>query len=143
MTEEKRVTPEEAWDLMEDEGYVYVDVRTVAEFEGGHPEGAYNVPYKLAQPGGTVENPDFVRVMTSAFAKDTALILGCRSGGRSLAAVKVLKDAGFSKVTDQLAGFGGAKDAAGATIELGWQAAGLPATITAEEGRDYDSLKSE
>lgn len=142
MNEAKRVTPEQAWDLMEDEGYVYVDVRTVAEFEGGHPEGAFNVPYKLAQPGGMVENVDFLRVMTANFEKDAAIILGCRSGARSLAAANVLKAEGFSKVTDQLAGFGGTKDAAGATIELGWQAAGLPASITAEAGRDYESLKS-
>ena len=26
------------------EGYIYVDVRSIPEFEQGHPEGAVNVP---------------------------------------------------------------------------------------------------
>jgi len=54
----QEISPEEAHDLMEDEDYVYVDVRTQAEFEGGHPEGAYNVPVRVRAGGsrrGTVD----------------------------------------------------------------------------------------
>jgi rhodanese-related sulfurtransferase len=40
----KRVTPEQALELMRAEGYSYLDVRSVPEFDEGHPEGAYNVP---------------------------------------------------------------------------------------------------
>ena len=40
----KRVSPQEARDLMEKDGYVYVDVRSIPEFDAGHPAGAYNVP---------------------------------------------------------------------------------------------------
>ena len=39
-----RVSPKDARDLMEKDGYAYVDVRSIPEFEAGHPEGAYNVP---------------------------------------------------------------------------------------------------
>ena len=35
-----RVSPEEARDLMDKEGYAYLDVRSVPEFEAGHPTGA-------------------------------------------------------------------------------------------------------
>src|SRR5689334_20222021 len=59
----KRVDPEEALRLVRDEGYVYVDVRSVMEFDEGHPEGAYNVPLLDAGPGGMAPNPDFVDVM--------------------------------------------------------------------------------
>jgi rhodanese-related sulfurtransferase len=40
----RRVSPQEAKDLMDKEGYVYVDVRSIPEFEAGHPAGAFNVP---------------------------------------------------------------------------------------------------
>ena len=33
----KRVSPEEAQALMQDQGWAYVDVRSVPEFEQGHP----------------------------------------------------------------------------------------------------------
>ena len=32
----KRVSPEDAQRLMDKEGYVYVDVRSIPEFEAGH-----------------------------------------------------------------------------------------------------------
>ncbi|NLY94241.1 MAG: rhodanese-like domain-containing protein [Myxococcales bacterium] len=137
----KRITPQEAYDLMEDEGYVYVDVRSVPEFEGGHPEGAYNVPLLHRGPRGLEPNPDFMKVMEACFDKDQKIIVGCQVGGRSLKACEQLLAAGFTGVVDQLAGFGGAKDAFGGTAEPGWQAAGLPVSIHAEAGRDYESLR--
>ncbi len=138
MTE--RISPEEALDLMEDEGHLYVDVRSVNEFEGGHPEGAYNVPLKHMMPGGMQDNADFLAVMEASFAKDQPLILGCRSGNRSLMAAGILEEAGYERVIDQRAGWVGTKDAFGTTVEAGWQAAGLPITLEPEEGRDYASL---
>src|SRR3990172_5662980 len=38
------VTPVEAKRRIETQGYVYLDVRTVPEYEAGHPSGALNVP---------------------------------------------------------------------------------------------------
>ena len=137
----KRITPEEAYDLMEDAGYVYVDVRSVPEFEGGHPEGAFNVPLLHRGPRGLEPNADFMAVMESCFPKDQKIIVGCQVGGRSLKASEQLLAAGYTEVVDQLAGYGGAKDPFGGTAEPGWQAAGLPVAIRAEEGRDYDSLR--
>ena len=62
----KRVSPEEALGLMEKDGYVYVDVRSVPEFEAGHPAGAFNVPLLDMSPMGMTPNPDFLRVMESS-----------------------------------------------------------------------------
>jgi rhodanese-related sulfurtransferase len=136
----KRITPQEALELMEDEDYLYVDVRSVPEFEGGHPEGAFNVPLLHRGPRGLEPNPDFLAVMEACFEKDARLIVGCQVGGRSLKACEHLVRAGYVEVVDQLAGYGGAKDAFGGMAEPGWQAAGLPIAIRALEGRDYESL---
>ena len=43
----KRLSPSEAKQLV-DEGWVYLDVRTEAEYAAGHPVGARNVPVMLA-----------------------------------------------------------------------------------------------
>ncbi|MEM9068078.1 MAG: rhodanese-like domain-containing protein [Myxococcota bacterium] len=136
----KRIPPDEALELMEDEGFSYVDVRSQPEFEAGHPEGAYNVPWKVSGPGGMASNPDFLAVMEKTFAKDAKLIVGCQAGGRSKAAATALLEAGFTQIVDQLAGFGGARDSFGQTIEAGWQAQGLPVSIESD-GRGYDDLK--
>ena len=134
------ITPEEALERMEDDGYAYVDVRSINEFEGGHPEGAFNIPLKHMMPGGMQDNGDFVPVMEAQFAKDAKVIVGCAAGGRSKAAAAILRAAGFSDVVDQCAGWGGKKDSFGATVEAGWQAAGLPAAVQAESGREYAAL---
>lgn len=44
------VSPEEARGLMEREGYTYIDVRSIPEFEAGHPAGAVNVPLLHVNP---------------------------------------------------------------------------------------------
>lgn len=41
-----RISPQEASQKLA-EGWTYVDVRTVEEFEAGHPPGAVNVPIAL------------------------------------------------------------------------------------------------
>jgi rhodanese-related sulfurtransferase len=135
----KRVSPEEAKRLM-DEGYVYLDVRSIPEFEQGHPAGAYNVPLKHMTPGGMTPNPDFLAVVDKAFAKDTRIVVGCRSGGRSLSAAEAMAAAGFTNVVDQKAGFAGATDQFGRLVEPGWQPRGLPVDTSAKAGRSYHEL---
>jgi rhodanese-related sulfurtransferase len=129
----KRVDPEEAQRLVRDEGYAYVDVRSVMEFDDGHPEGAYNVPL--------LDNPDFVAVMEGLFAKDAKLVLGCKAGGRSLRAAGMLAGVGFTELIDQKAGYHGQSDPFGRTVEQGWLAKGLPTSKTAAPGRSYAELK--
>lgn len=127
---------------MQSEGYQYVDVRTQAEFESGHPAGAYNVPVALAAPGGMTPNPDFVEVMKKAFAADSKLVIGCQSGGRSQRAVAALEGAGFHNMVEQRAGWGGARDAFGRVNEAGWQAEGLPAASGPDAERGYKALQA-
>ncbi|NOY90128.1 MAG: rhodanese-like domain-containing protein [Deltaproteobacteria bacterium] len=137
----RRVSPQEAFELLE-EGHVHVDVRSVTEFENGHPAGAYNLPLLNSSPHGMQPNADFVRVFVAVFPKDTKLVLGCRSGGRSLRAAHMLLREGYTTVVDQRAGFSGAGGPFGQVVEAGWQAAGLPVAHEALEGRSYAELEA-
>lgn len=138
----KRITPDQAAKLL-DEGWKYVDVRSIPEFEEGHPQGAYNVPLQHRSPQGSMApNPDFVAVMSAAFPKDERLVLGCRSGARSLRAATQLLAQGFTNIVDMQGGFLGERGAAGAVACEGWQARGLPIAQEAEPGRSYEDLKA-
>jgi rhodanese-related sulfurtransferase len=137
----KRVSPAEAKRLVDEDGYVYVDVRSVAEFEAEHPTGAVNVPLMHAGPAGMTPNNDFVAVMTAAFPKDAKLVLGCKGGNRSLRAANVLKQQGWTNLIDQRAGFDAARDPFGQITEQGWKAAGLPTETGAGGIRSYDSVR--
>jgi rhodanese-related sulfurtransferase len=129
----KRVSPEMARDLMQKEGYVYVDVRSIPEFEAGHPEGAYNVPLAHLQPQGMAANLEFLAVMQKNFPKDAKIVVGCKSGGRSLQAATQLLAVGYMDVVDQRAGFLGA-------TEPGWAPKGLPTSNEAPPDRTYAGL---
>jgi rhodanese-related sulfurtransferase len=135
-----RFSPQDAHKLITEEGYVHVDVRTEGEYAAGHPAGALNVPVMNAGPGGMAPNADFVKVMSGLFAKDAKIVVGCRSGQRSMRAAEMLVNAGFSGVVDQRAGFDGPKDPAGRPIEPGWAAAGLPVEKETPGG-SYADLK--
>ncbi|HEX6323343.1 MAG TPA: rhodanese-like domain-containing protein [Vicinamibacterales bacterium] len=135
----KHATVTEAHQLQQ-KGATYVDVRSTAEFNAGHPEGAVNVP--LLEPddsGQMAPNPDFVRVMKSAFDPGTQLLIGCQAGVRSLKAAQMLETFGFTDVTNVRGGFGGARDQSGAPVE-GWTTAGLPVETGAPADRRYDTL---
>lgn len=58
------------------EGWIFVDVRTVEEFDAGHVTGACNVPFASHGPGGMVPNPDFIGAMKRLFPRDKPLVLG-------------------------------------------------------------------
>ena len=137
----RRVSPAEAQALMDSEGYVYLDVRSVPEFEAGHPAGAYNIPIAHMAAGGMRPNAAFLDEVAAAFDKDAKLILGCKSGGRSLRGAQALIQAGYEHVLDQRAGFSGARNAFGGVDEAGWQQAGLVVATEAEPGRSYAELK--
>lgn len=139
----KRVSPAEARDLIDQQGYVYVDVRSGPEFAAGHPQGAYNVPLMNVGPGGMSPNPDFMTVMAATFAKDAKLVVGCKTGGRSARATAMLDAAGYTNVVDQRAGFEGAPDpATGRIAEPGWRPAGLPVSTAPLPGRAYEALRA-
>jgi rhodanese-related sulfurtransferase len=140
MSEVTRISPKEANDKLA-EGYTYVDVRTVEEFEAGHPTGAVNVPIMFSSGQGMVPNPDFARVMSVAFAKDAKIICGCKSGGRSLRAANILVGEGFTNVLEQRAGWDGARNAFGQVAEPGWSRVGLPTEQGNPSGRSWEDVK--
>lgn len=114
-----RISPAEAHARMTREGFTYVDVRSPEEFAAGRPAGSINVPL----------NDAFVDEMETRFAKDAAIIVGCKQGLRSLRAAMALIDDGFTNVVDQRAGFDAARGPFGEVTEPGWARAGLPQDI--------------
>jgi rhodanese-related sulfurtransferase len=135
-----RVSPAEAKKLI-DEGYTYLDVRTVAEYAAGHPEGAHNIPVMNQGPRGMAPNPDFLDVVEAIYPKDAKLVVGCKAGMRSANAAELLAGAGYTNVIDQRAGFEGPRDAFGAVSEPGWAPAGLPVE-TETPGGSYAELRA-
>jgi rhodanese-related sulfurtransferase len=125
----QQVTADEAQALMtQDQTIVYLDVRTVPEFEAGHPPAALNIPVVIPNPAlrKMVPNPDFLPTVEANLPKDTKIIVGCMSGGRSQLAAEVLEDAGYRDVANLQGGFGGARDQMGRLLVPGWQDHGLP-----------------
>jgi rhodanese-related sulfurtransferase len=136
----KRVLAKEGAELLA-QGYKYVDVRSIPEFQAGHAAGAYNVPLVHLVPGrGRLPNPEFQSVMEKHFAKDDKLLVACASGGRSLRAAEMLLDAGWKDVVDLKPGFEGERDMGGRVVNPGWRDAGLPVE-TAAPGRTWEDLK--
>ncbi len=130
----KRISPEEAAAKME-EGYIYLDVRSVPEFEAGHPKGAYNIPLMHAGRTGMAPNSSFIEEVVKAFPKDAKIVVGCKSGGRSVSAVALMEMAGYKDLLEQRAGFDGNGR------EPGWRQTPLPQSTTAEPGRAHQDLK--
>src|SRR5690349_18406854 len=115
----RRVDPDEAA-RMQAEGWIYLDVRSVPEFEQGHPAGAYNAPYLHETPAGRVANPDFLRVVAARFPPDARLLVGCRTGSRSLHAAADLLSSGRTEVVDVRGGYAGEPDPLGGVACAGW-----------------------
>jgi rhodanese-related sulfurtransferase len=69
-------------------GAFLVDVRTEEEFQSGHVEASVNIP--LDQVADRIEE----------FEGKSAIIVFCRSGGRSGMAKAILTQAGISNVTN-------------------------------------------
>jgi rhodanese-related sulfurtransferase len=140
MTDVRRVSPEEAHELMTREGYQYLDVRTEAEFAAGHPKGAHNIPFMLAGAGGMTKNPEFAAVVKAVYPTDARLVVGCKSGGRSLKAAAEMTSLGFTNLVDQRAGFDGSRNNFGQLVEAGWSEKGLPSE-TSTPGGSYAEVK--
>ena len=119
----RQVTPAEAArELAATPHAVYLDVRTVEEFDAGHPAGARNVPVFIRDPatGRPRPNPEFIAVVQRHLPPATLLLVGCQSGMRSQRACELLADAGYTDLANVVGGFGGSEEAAG------WKESGLP-----------------
>ena len=77
----------EARNLLREKGRLMVlDVRTISEYDGGHLQGAINIP---------------VEVLTqylSQLNKNDELLVYCRTGNRSTTAVGILRENGYDRI---------------------------------------------
>lgn len=72
-----------------DGGALVLDVRSPAEYAGGHYQGALNIPV------------DKLRAKTKSLgSKDRSVVVYCASGGRSSMAHSLLREEGFTNVLD-------------------------------------------
>lgn len=68
-----------------------IDVREPNEFQSGHVQGAINIPSTKLLSGTK---------QLDGIAKDTELILYCRSGARSNASIQILRNMGYANLTN-------------------------------------------
>lgn len=87
-----KVSPAEARELLAAKPpAILIDVRTEGEFKGGRIPGALLLPFdEITRESATAIIP----------AKDSKVIVYCRSGRRSSIAAKTLRDLGYSNVRD-------------------------------------------
>ena len=78
-----------------EEEFVLLDIRTEAEYEAGHIQGAQWFPR------GKLEYYIQERIKNA----DSKIVLYCRTGGRSALATLTLKDMGYTNVVDLEGGF--------------------------------------
>jgi len=89
----KKITPEEAYIMMNEKEVIVLDVRTEDEYNQGHIENSVLLPVdEIKLKAGTVL-PD----------KSATILIYCRSGNRSFYASKDLLALGYTEVFD----FGG------------------------------------
>ena len=137
----KRISPDEARDLLESgEGHIYLDVRSIPEFEQGHAPGAKNIPLLHRTAMGMQPNEEFVDVCERALGKDAKIITACLKGGRSMRAAQVLQANGFTNVVDMRGGFDGESNPLGQIVYDGWARRGLPVTTEATDEETYAGL---
>lgn len=85
----KNVTISEAIELMKnDPNIIILDVRTHQEYKSAHIKGAINIPYDQIKK----------RMNEITKYRDNSIIVYCKSGSRSTAAVVILSSYGFNKI---------------------------------------------
>jgi rhodanese-related sulfurtransferase len=125
---------------LEGDAWIYLDVRTVEEYEPGHVPGAYNVPIGFRGAQGLEPNPEFVALVQRHFTADTRLVVGCAAGIRSARACELLSNAGFTRLANMDGGFSGRSGPDGALIVEGWASRGFPTTAAPVDGRTFAEL---
>jgi rhodanese-related sulfurtransferase len=103
---DKAAKPDEVKKLLNAGSHKYLDVRTPAEYNTGHVDGATNVPVMLNVDGTMAPNAEFLAQVEAKFPKkDTALVVGCKSGRRSAAAIEKMSVVGYTNLTNMTGGY--------------------------------------
>ena len=114
----KYITAREAYQMWKASPakFIVVDVRTPEEYTFvGHAPMAYNFPSKLwtgkwvadKKTFALDDNPEFEAQVMQKFGLNDTILVMCRSGQRSAAAVNLLAKAGFTDVYNIVDGFEG------------------------------------
>jgi rhodanese-related sulfurtransferase len=82
------LSSDQAAELMENNTIVVLDVRTPGEFLEGHIKDAVLIPVQVL-------NTDYIKILNN---KKDPILVYCRSGNRSVTALKILSDNGFEKL---------------------------------------------
>ncbi|MBW2483064.1 MAG: sulfurtransferase [Deltaproteobacteria bacterium] len=139
------VTAKEAYEMwLADKSKIKIlDVRSPEEYIFiGHPSMAHNLPiqlfnYKMAVRNKgplMTANPDFITEVGRKFKTSDTILVICRSGNRSAAAVNAMTSAGFKTAYSVTDGFEGdrVKDPSssfyGKRFKNGWRNSGVPWT---------------
>ena len=101
--EYKKITSDEAKNIMSTQKAIVVDVRSLEEYNEGHIPNAISVPLE------TIEN----EAETKLKNKDDLILVYCRSGRRSREAALRLIEKGYTNVID----FGGIQDWNGEVVK--------------------------
>ena len=122
------ISPVEAYDILSQQADAQlIDTRTTIEYSFlGHPIGAIHIPLK--RPPNWDVLPNFINNVEKHIPnKQTPVVLMCRSGVRSMAAAKLLAEAGYTKLYNMDEGFEGDKDENNHRSTLGgWRFHKLP-----------------
>jgi rhodanese-related sulfurtransferase len=118
--------PQEAFDALQHEGFILVDVRSQAELDlVGRVPNAHHIEWAFYP--GMVPNPEFATQL-SDFDKANKIIFMCRTGGRSHNAAVVASQFGYTAY-NMAEGFEGEANAQKQrTLINGWKFAKLPWT---------------
>ena len=119
------LTPQEAFEVLQQGAAMLVDVRSRAELElVGRVPNANHVEWAFYP--GMVANADFSAQLQAQVDKNQTIIFMCRTGGRSHNAAMVASALGY-KAYNMLEGFEGEANAEKQrTLINGWKHAGLP-----------------
>jgi rhodanese-related sulfurtransferase len=139
-----------AYKMIKEKNVPMVDVRTPEELQFvGNTGLAINIPwavwsYKWDEKKSRFKKPvneKFVDQIKALYKPDKTLIILCRSGHRSAAAVNALAKAGFKKAYTVLDGFEGDKakegPQKGQRVVNGWKNAKLPWTYKMKKEQTY------
>ena len=137
------VTAKEAYQMwLEDKNKIkMIDVRTPEEYIFiGHASMAYNIPFQLLNYKMAIRNkgplmkvnPNFIAEVSQKLKTSDTILVICRSGNRSAAAVNAMAAAGFKTAYSVTDGFEGdrVKDPSssnyGKRFKNGWKNSDLP-----------------
>ncbi len=98
----KNVSVEEAREMIKEDVFV-LDVRTPAEFNSSHIEGATLIPVTNAF-GSNVSPEGLLEARTDEIPQNKKILVYCRTGQRGTAASKILINAGNSEVYNMAGG---------------------------------------